>query len=99
MSGRQSRYVRLDEASCLRAKEIRKLQAQWRQSRCPERRKQLEVELMRLKEEHAFARLVSEIQTLESDIRMMLADGGHVSQSSQQVRSEKGPDMGTKRGV
>ena len=99
LTGRQKRYTRLDEAGCLRAKEISKIQVQWHQGRCPEKRKQLEVELMRLKEEHAFAKLVSEIQTLESDIDMMLADGGYVPQSSQQVRSEKGPDMGTKRGV
>ena len=54
---------------------------------------------MRLQEEHAFARLVSECQTLRSDIRMMLADGGHVPESSRQVCSEKEPDMGTNRGV
>ena len=50
---------------------------------------------MRRQEEHAFARLASECQTLRSDIRMMLADGGHVPESSQQVSSEKEPDMGT----
>ena len=99
LTGWQKRYIRLDEAGCLRAKEIERLRRKWHSARCDEKRKQLEVKLMRLKEEHAFARLVSEIQTLESDIDMMLADGGHVPQSSQQVRSEKGPDMGTKRGV
>ena len=99
LTGRQARYSRLDEAGCLRAKEIRKLQVQWRQSRCAEERKQLEVKIVRLQEEHARAKLVSEIQTLKSDIDMMRADGGYVPQSSQQVRSEKGPDMGTKRGV
>ena len=87
LTGRQGRYVRLDEACRLRAKEINKLKAQLRQNRCAEKRKQLEVAAMRLQEEHAFAKLVSEIQTLESDIDMMLADGGYVPQSSQQVRS------------
>ena len=99
LTGRQARYSRLDEAGCLRAKEIGKLQGQLRQSRCAQRRKQLEVEIRRLQEEHDFARLVSEIQTLESDIDTMLADGGQVSQSSQQVRSEKEPDMGIKKGA
>lgn len=98
LTGRQSRYIRLDEAGCLRAREIMKFQVQWHQSRCAEKRKQLEVELMRLQEEHAFATLVSECQTLRSDIRMMLADGGHVPESSQQVCSEKEPDMGTYSG-
>ena len=97
LNGRQSRYIRLDESGCLRAKEISKFQGRLRHNKCKEKRKQLEVELMRLQEEHAFATLVSECQTLESDIDMMLADGGHVS--SQQVWSEKGPDMGSKRGV
>ena len=99
LTGRQMRYIRLDEAGCLRAKEIKKLQGQLRRKRYDEKRKELDVEIRRLREEHAFARLVSEIQTLESDIDMMRADGGYVPQSSQQVRSEKGPDRGTKRGV
>ncbi len=99
LTGRQSRYIRLDEAGCLRAKRVMNFRAQWHKSRCAEKRKQLEVELMRLQEEHAFARLVSECQTLRSDIRMMLADGGHVPESSRQVCSEKEPDMGTNRGV
>ena len=90
LTGWQARYSRLDEAGCGRAKEINKFLVKLCQNRCSEKRKQLKAELLRLREEHAFARLVSEIQTLESDIRMMLADGGHVPQSSQQVRSEKG---------
>ena len=95
LTGRQGRYVRLDEAGCLRAKEIKKFRGQWHKSRCAEKRKQVEVELMRRQEEHAFARLAAECQTLRSDIRMMLSDGGHVPESSQQVCSEKEPDMGT----
>ena len=99
LTGRQSRYTRLDEAGCLRAKEIKKFRGQLRQNKCAEKRKQLKAELMRLQEAHAFARLVSECQTLESDIDMMLADGGHVSQSCEKVWSEKGPDIGTKKGA
>ena len=83
LTGRQSRYTRLDEAGCLRAKEINKFQGRLRRNKCKEKRKQLEVELMRLREEHAFSRLVSECQTLESDIAIMLSDGGQLAQSCQ----------------
>ena len=99
LAGRQERYVRLDEAGCLRAKEINNFQGRLRRNKCKEKRKQLEVELMRLQEEHAFARLVSECQTLESDIDMMLADGGRLAQSCEKAWSEKELDVGTKRGV
>ena len=97
LTGRQGRYRRLDEAGCLRAREIRKLREGWHRSSCAEKRKQLEVELMRLREEHAFAKLVSECQTLESDIDMMVADGGQLPQSCDQAWSEKVPDMATGR--
>ena len=99
LTGWQARYTRLDEAGCLRAKEINKFQGRLRRNKCKEKRKQLEVELMRLQEEHTFAGLVSECQTLESDIDMMLADGGQLAQSCEQAWSEKGPDIGSKRGV
>ena len=97
LTGRQARYTRLDEAGCLRVKEISKFQGQLRRNKCAEKRKQLKAELMRLREEHAFAKLVSECQTLESDIDIMLSDGGQLRQSCRQVSSEKEPDMGTGR--
>ena len=97
LTGRQARYTRLDEAGCLRAKEIKRCQTRWHRSRCAEKRKQLQLELMRLREEHAFAKLVSECQTLESDIDIMLSDGGQLPQSCRQLSSEKEPDMGTGR--
>ena len=91
LTGRQARYTRLDEAGCLRAREINNLKRQmrWHRSRCAEKRKQLEAEIVRLREEHACARLASECQALETDIDMMLANGGHVPQCCEQVRQKR----------
>ena len=84
LNGYQAFYRRLDEAGIARAKEIAKVQRLIRAKRLAVQSDQrgleaLELELYRLRDEHAYQKLVSRCSKLRSHIRRLLREGATIA--------------------
>ena len=78
LSGLQGRYQRLDANGVLRSKELQRMRVKLRRTKCVGERAILQIEIDRLKEEHAIGNLEVACQTIRHDIRSLLTKGAHV---------------------
>ena len=82
MNGLQSKYERLDDAGIDRAKEIKRIGAQWHRASSQQERELLQVKLEGLREEHKLQKLITKTVRLRGSIRQSLREGGLIRRMS-----------------
>ncbi|CAK9047080.1 unnamed protein product [Durusdinium trenchii] len=82
LNGLQSKYERLDDAGIDRAKEIKRIGAQWHRASSQQERELLQVKLEGLREEHKLQKLITKTVRLRGSIRQSLREGGLIRRMS-----------------